>query len=166
VVVTPTTRGRAPGAVVGVDARDLGLAQRHAGRVLEPRPHRLAVAALVGLGPRRAYRRALRRVEPPELDAGGVDDLGHRPAERVDLLDQVALGHAADRRVARHLRDQLERAGQDQRARADPRRRQRGLAAGVAGADDDHVVRVGVRERHAITRSASRTPDRRAGAWA
>ncbi len=162
----PRAAGPAGTVRVGVDARDLGLAQRHAGRVLEPGPHRLAVAALVGLGPGRAHRRALRRVEPAELDAGGVDDLGHRAAERVDLLDQVALGHAADRRVARHLRDQLERAGQDQRARAQPRGGQRGLAAGVAGADDDHVVGVGVREGHAITRSGWRTRDRRGRAWA
>jgi hypothetical protein len=146
VVVTPTTRGFAPG-LVGVDGRDLGLAQRQVGRVLEHAAHGLAVAQLVGLGPGRAHRRALRGVQPTELDAGGVDHPRHRAAERVDLLDQVALGHAADRRVARHLRDQLERAGEHQGARAQPRRRQPRLAAGVAGADDDHVVVVGIRER-------------------
>ena len=51
----------------------------------------------VGLRARRAHGRALARVEDAELDAGLVGRDGHRAAERVDLLDQVALADAADR---------------------------------------------------------------------
>ena len=76
----------------------------------------------------------------PELDAGGVGHPAHDAVERVDLADQVALAQAADGRVAAHLADGLELVGQQQRARAQTRRRSRGFAAGVAAADDDDVV--------------------------
>ena len=69
--------------------------------------------------------------------------LRHRAAERVDLLDQVALADAADRRVAAHLPERLDVVRQQQRARAHARRRQRGLGAGVAAADHDDVELLG-----------------------
>ena len=63
----------------------------------------------------------------------------HRAAQRVDFLDQVPLADAADRRVARHLAQRLDVVRQEQRAPAHARRRERGLGAGMAAADDDHV---------------------------
>ena len=42
------------------------------------------------------------------MDAGLVGRRGHRAAERVDLLDEVALADAADRRVAAHLAERLD----------------------------------------------------------
>jgi hypothetical protein len=98
---------------------------------LEHGPHRLAIAQLVGLARVERTRRPLGLVEPAELDAGAIDDLGHLAAERVDLPDQVALGDPADGRVARHVGDGLEVAGQDQRARAQAGGGERRLAAGV-----------------------------------
>ena len=41
----------------------------------------------------------------------------HRTAQRVDLLDEVSLADAADRRVARHLPERLDVVGEQQRAR-------------------------------------------------
>ena len=64
------------------------------------------------------------------------------PVEGVDLAHEVALAQPADRGVAGHLADGFEPVGQQQRAGAHPRRRGRGLAAGVAAADHDHVVGV------------------------
>ena len=73
-----------------------------------------------------------------------VDHARHLAAERVDLLDQVALarrrrspGCTTSARPCRGCRSA-------EHARAHARRGERGLAAGVAGADDDHVVAIGV----------------------
>jgi hypothetical protein len=63
-----------------------------------------------------------------------------RAAERVDLLDQVALADAADGRVAGHLPQRLDALRHQQRACAHARRGQRGLGAGMAPADDDDIV--------------------------
>jgi hypothetical protein len=91
--------------------------------------------------------RPLARVQAPELDAGLVDGAGHLAAQRVDLLDQVPLGHAADGGVAGHGRDGLDLPREDQRGQAHARGGERGLAPGVAGAHDDHVVAIRIFER-------------------
>ena len=67
--------------------------------------HPRAVAPLVGLRARRPHRRTAAAVEQLELDAGRVDRAAHQSAERVDLADQMTLRRAADRRIARHVRD-------------------------------------------------------------
>ena len=97
------------------------------------------VELAVGLRARRAHRRTLAGVQRAELDAGAVRGARHRAAQRVDLLDQVALADAADGRVAAHLAQRLDALREQQRARAHARGRQRGLGAGVAAADDDHI---------------------------
>jgi hypothetical protein len=89
--------------------------------------------------PRRPDRRPLARVERAELDAGLVGGKRHGAAQRVDLAHEVPLADAADRGVARHLSQRLDRMRQQERARAGPRRGKRGLRAGVAAADDDDV---------------------------
>ncbi len=95
---SPDPRRRRPGCV------RFGLAG-------EQRLHRLAVELAVGLGAGAADGRALAAVEHPELDAGAVDGPGHEPVEGVDLADQLALGEAADGRVAGHLADGVEVVG-------------------------------------------------------
>ena len=72
----------------------------------------------------------------------------HRAAERVDLLDEVPLADAADRRVAGHLAERLDAVRQQQRLAAHPRGGERRLGAGVAAADDDDVETL--REFHEI----------------
>jgi len=54
----------------------------------------------VCLGTGRAYRRTLAGIQHPELDAGAIGCAGHRPAQRIDFLDQMTLADAANRRVA------------------------------------------------------------------
>ena len=119
--------------------RDLGLEQREVRLVLEHRADRLLVQRTIGLGTRRAHGRTLARVQRPELDAGAIDGLGHRAAERVDLLDEVALADAADRGVAAHLPERFDALGDEQRATAHPGGRKGRLGAGVAAAHHDHV---------------------------
>ena len=105
----------------------------------EFRLHGGAIELAVGLRARTAHRRTLAPVQHPELDAAGVGDAAHHAVERIDLAHQMALAEAADRRVARHRADRGRPMGEQHRARAHPRRRRCGLAAGVAAADDDDV---------------------------
>src|SRR5690349_11411383 len=119
---------------------DARLAQREVLRILEDALHALAVLRLVRLRPRGAHRRPLLGVERAELNAGRVDRPRHLAAERIDLLDEVALADAADGGVAGHLADVVEVERQHERRRAHARAGERRLDAGMAGADDDDVV--------------------------
>ena len=105
--------------------------------VLQHRADRLLVQDAVGLRARRAHRRTFAGIEGAELNASAIRSLRHRTAERVDLLDQMTLADAADRRVAAHLPERLDALRQQQRAHAHTRRGQGGLGAGVAAAYDD-----------------------------
>ena len=96
--------------------------------------------AAVGLDPRSPHRRSLAAVEHPAVDRGAVGGARHQPVEHVELADQMALADPADRRVARHLPDVFGAEGQQADARAAPGRGRRSFAAGMAGADDEHVV--------------------------
>ena len=71
----------------------------------------------------------------------------HGAAERVDLLDQVALADAADGRVAAHLPERLDVVRQQQRAAPHARGGQRRFGAGMAAADHDHVE-LGLKAHH------------------
>ena len=115
------------------------LPEREVGLGLDPVLHRELILLLIRLGPGRMHGRALGPVEHAELNAGGVDDLAHLAAERVDLADDLALGDTADGRVAAHLGDGISAHGQESRAQAHPRRRQRRLHARMAGTDDDDI---------------------------
>ena len=101
--------------------------------------HFHAIERFVALGAGRPDGGAAGGVEQAELDADGVGDLAHDAAERVDLADEMALGDAADGRVAAHLRDEVEVQGEEGGAEAHARGGHRGFAAGVAGAYDDYV---------------------------
>jgi hypothetical protein len=72
------------------------LEQPQVGLVLQPAADRGLVEDAVGLRPRGAHRRALAGVEDAELDAALVGGQRHGAAQRVHLLDQVALADAAD----------------------------------------------------------------------
>ena len=134
-VRTPTARP--PSTISDVDRL---LEQREVRLRLNPTPNGRFVQNPVGLATRRAHGRTLRRVQRAPLDAGVVRSDGHDAAERVDFPDQMALADPADRGIAAHLADRLDVVCQQQRARADPRARERGFGAGVAAADDDDVV--------------------------
>jgi hypothetical protein len=115
------------------------LEQRQVGLGFDPAANRGLVQGTIRLGPRRPHGRPFRCVERAPLDAGQVRGPGHGAAERVDLLDQVALADPADGRVAAHLPDRLDVVREQQRARAGPGRGERGFGAGVAATDHDHV---------------------------
>src|SRR5439155_866172 len=101
--------------------------------------HPTAVRYLVRLRARRPDRRPAAPVQQLELNPGCVDRARHQSAERIDLANEMSLCGAANRRVARHVRNRVgaQRAEADANAKA--RRRIRRLAARVAGADDNYV---------------------------
>ena len=85
------------------------------------------------------YSGAFRPIEDPEVDPGLVRCGGHGAAERVDLLDQMALADPADRRVAAHLAERLDGVRQQQSRCPHARRGERSLGAGMTATDNDHV---------------------------
>ena len=115
-VTTPVTRASAP-SPSSVRSSTACWNSVRFGWFSRRRADRLLVEHAIGLRARRAHGRALARVEDAELDAGLVGGDRHRAAQRVDLLDQVALADAADRRVARHLPERLDVVREQQRAR-------------------------------------------------
>jgi hypothetical protein len=129
------------GDAVALDDQVFGLLleQGQPGLVLQRLAHRPFVEHAVGLGAGGAHRRALAGVEDTEMDAGAVGRMRHQAAERVDLLDQMALADAADGGIAGHLAQGLDVLGQQQGAASHARSRQRRLGAGMAAADDDDV---------------------------
>jgi hypothetical protein len=62
-----------------------------------------------------------------------------RSTQRVDFADDLPFGHAADGRVAAHLRDGIAVGREQRRAGPHPRCRQGRFAAGMAGADHQHI---------------------------
>ena len=127
---------------------DFGLADVEAGLRFENLAHLDAIELLVALGARAPDGGAARGVEQAELDADSVGDFAHDAAERVDFAHEMALGDAADGGIAAHLRDEVEVHGDERGLEAHARGGHGGLAAGVAGADDDDVVLFG--ESHPI----------------
>jgi len=128
------------------------------GLVLQPPADGRLVQHAVGLRPRcahgrAAHGRALAAIEDAELDAGLVGGGRHRAAQGVHLLHQMALADAADAGVAAHLPKRLDVVRQQQRGAAHTCGGQRGLGAGMAATNDDHIKRLGV-QHAAILRSA------------
>ena len=137
------------------------LEQREPGRALQHPADVAAVERTVDLGAGRPHRGALAGVEGAEVDPAVVRAHRHRPAERVDLLDEVPLADPPDGRVAAHLPQRLDALGKQQRLRPRPRRGERRLGAGMAAADDDDVecpvVEHGMEGRFRVVRSFGTT---------
>ena len=115
------------------------LENRQVGLGFENLANGVLVQHPVGLGPGSPHRRALARIEYPELDAGPVGGARHGAAQGIHFLDQVALADTADGRVTGHLAEGIHAVGEQQGTTAHPRRRQAGLGAGVAATDHNHV---------------------------
>ena len=119
-----------------------------AGLGFEHLAHLDAIELLVALRAGAPDGGAARGIQQAKLDADGIGDFAHDAAERIDFADEVALGHAADGRIAAHLRDEVHVHGDERGFQAHARRGHGCFAAGVTGAHDDHVVLFG--ERHPI----------------
>ena len=91
------------------------------------------------MGAGRPHRGSARSIQEAELNADGVGNFAHDAAERVDFADEMSLGNAADRRIARHLRDQVDVEGVEGSLQSHTRGSHRCFAPGMSGADYDYV---------------------------
>src|SRR5580765_3692805 len=82
-------------------------------------------------------------IEKAKLNADSVGHFAHKAAEGIDFADEVALGNAADGRVAGHLRDEVEVHGDERSLQTHAGTGARGFAAGVAAADHYNVILLG-----------------------
>ena len=78
------------------------------------------------------------------MDGRPVGDAPHGAPEGIDLPDEVSLGDAADGGVAGHEGHGVEVQVKHECAASHARRRESGLAAGMAGTDDYDVELLGV----------------------
>jgi hypothetical protein len=120
-----------------------GLADVEAGLGLEDFAHSYTVELLVALGAGAPDGGTAGGDEEAELDADGVGDLAHDPAEGVYLADKMTLGHAANGGIAAHLGNEVEVHGDEGGFEAHARRGHGRLAAGVPGTHDHHIVLFG-----------------------
>ena len=102
--------------------------------------HCKAVELLVALEARGLDRRPFRGVEEAKVDSGPVGDTAHLTAKGVDLLDELALGEAADRGIAGHERERIEVDVEQKGLAAHPGRREGRLAARMTPSDDDDII--------------------------
>jgi hypothetical protein len=101
--------------------------------------HGRSVKLSIGLSARTADRRSLSPVEHSKLNAGGICDSAHKPIQRIDLSNQMALAQAPDGRIARHLADRLEPMGYEKGCGAEARSSGCSFAAGVPSAYNNHI---------------------------
>ena len=101
--------------------------------------HLQAIGLLVTLRARRPHGRAARSIQQAELDADRVGNLAHDAAERVDFADQMSLGNATHRRIARHLRNQVDVERVERGLQAHARGGHGGLASGMAGTHHHYI---------------------------
>ena len=102
--------------------------------------HRETIELLVALEPGGLDGRPFGGVQQPEVDGGFVGNPAHLTAQRIDLLDELALGQTADRGVAGHQRNRVQVDVEQQGFAAHPGRRERGLAARMPSPDNDDVI--------------------------
>ncbi len=115
--------------------------------LLDERADGTTVDPPVALRARRPHCWSLAAIEHAELQCGEIGRARHDPAQCIDLARDRALGHAADRRIARHLADRFKGAGDESDARAQPRGSHGRFGSGMAGTDDDDVELELERER-------------------
>src|ERR1019366_8536799 len=119
--------------------RHLGLLDLQVRLRLEHFAHLQAISLLVALRPRRPDGGSTRSVEQAELDSDRVRDLAHDAAKSVHFAHQMPLRDAADGRVTRHLRDQIDVQGIESRLQSHASGSHRGFASGMAGTDNHYL---------------------------
>lgn len=102
--------------------------------------HPNPILLLVALRPWRPHRRSATGIQQSKLNPNGVSHLSHHPTERINLANQMTLRNPADRRIARHLRDEVDIHRDHRRLQSQPRTRPRRLTAGMTGANYDNII--------------------------
>jgi hypothetical protein len=107
--------------------------------LLEELPNSASIEAAIALGTRGPDSGALAAVEHPELQHRHICRSAHYSTQGVHLTYDRALGNSADRRIAGHLPDGFEGAGDDADANAASRGGYGSFGSGMTGADDQDV---------------------------
>jgi len=107
--------------------------------LFEERPYRAPIEAAITLRARCPYCRTLAPIKHAELDHGEISSSSHYSAKRIHLAHDGSLCNPADRRVARHLADRLERARDEPYSRTQASGCDRGLSSGVTSPDDNYI---------------------------
>ena len=128
--------------VLGKDFRDLGLLHIKIFLHFADLFHVIVIFDPVRLNTQTMHRRTLSPVEHTALDKTGVGGFTHFSAESVNLADKVSLSRAADRGIAGHIRDIVQRNCKHDGFRTQPRRRKSRLHTRVSRADHGNVVAV------------------------
>ena len=118
---------------------EFALDDRQAGKRGNHLADHLAVILHVALGARAPHGGPLAHVQHAELDSRLVGQEPHQPAESVDVADNLALGHAAHGRVARHSTDGIDIHREHGGLYAQFPCGMRRLDTGMTAADDDNV---------------------------
>ena len=129
------------------DVCDCVLPEAQAGRGVERLLQNALIGVAVHLGACGAHGRALAHVQGAELDARRIGPEPHHAAQGVDLAHHVALGQAADGRIAGKIAQAVQVAADQQHVETQPGQSHGGFGAGVAAACDD-AVKTGVRHGH------------------
>jgi hypothetical protein len=106
----------------------------------DKRPVKIAVT----LCPRGAYCRALAEIEGPELYTGCIRGLCHHAAEGINFFNQMPFSNSTDGWITTHLPYGLDAVRDQQCTGATSRRGERGLGAGMAATDHDHIENIGI----------------------
>jgi hypothetical protein len=122
------------------DALDHRLPQIEVGRRFQRFFHHLRVQALIRLSARRLHCRSFALVEQTDLNERAISHAPHQPAKGVDFTHQMSLRRAANRWIARHMRQFVEIDGQQQCAASHARCGMRRFASGVPCADNNDIV--------------------------
>src|SRR6266851_5105010 len=88
---------------------------------------------------RRPHRWTTTAIKQFKLNPSLVDRTTHQAAKRVDLAHEMTLRRAADRRIARHMRNRVGRHRAESDAPAKTSRSVRRFAAGMTRSDHDDV---------------------------
>ncbi len=118
--------------------------QMYAGMRIQKMAHHLMIDAAIALGPGGAHGRTLAPVQQPVLQCRAIRSPSHQAAQRIHLMDQVALADAADGGIAGHLRNGIEVLRDQPHARTPTGRGPGRLTAGMARTHDDDIHLVGV----------------------
>ena len=97
------TSPRGSSSFLNHEIDNFSLANVQAGLTLKHFAHLDAVELLVALGAGTPDGRAAGGIQQAKLDANGIGHFTHDAAECVHFPDKMALGNAADGRIAAHL---------------------------------------------------------------
>jgi hypothetical protein len=134
------------------ETRDLSLHDSQIRLLLQYLAHLKPIKLLITLSARRPNGRTAAGIQQPELYAGGIRDLTHHPAQRVDFAYEMALRNSADGRIAGHLRDQVDIHRDHRGPQTQTSARARSFTTSVSGSDHNHLIRLS----HVIYSSVAR----------